>query len=187
MQSRLYELEKGFQTACICSGISSEQIYCPEFLYNDKKEGRMVLSAIEEELQNCEEFFFSTAFITKGGAELLKPAFWETEKRNLKGRILTTDYQGISELGALKELAKMKNIELRVYRAKENKTGFHTKGYIFKKEGLYRIIMGSSNMTTPALTTNKEWNLRFVTTPQGKIVKNMLHEYEKMWKKSIPL
>ena len=38
--------------------------------------------------------------------------------------------------------------------------GFHTKGYIFKKEEIYRIIIGSSNMTSAALTINKEWNTK---------------------------
>lgn len=187
MQNRLYQLKRGFQTAYVCSERSSEQMYCPKFLYNDKEEGRTVLSAIEQELRECEEFLISTAFITEGGVALLRQPFLELEKRNVKGRILTTDYQGISEMDALKELSEMKNITLRIYKAKENKTGFHTKGYLFQKAGMYRVVLGSSNMTTPALTTNKEWNLCFVTTPQGKIVKDMLSEYEKMWKKSVPL
>ena len=32
------------------------------------------------------------------------------------------------------------------------KEGFHTKGYIFKKKEIYRMIVGSSNMTLSALT-----------------------------------
>lgn len=40
--------------------------------------------------------------------------------------------------------------------------GFHTKGYIFKKEEIYRIIIGSSNMTSAALTVNKvEYKIDF--------------------------
>ena len=48
------------------------------------------------------------------------------------------------------------------------KEGFHTKGYIFKKEEMYRIIVGSSNMTLSALTTNREWNTKIVSTEQGE-------------------
>ena len=38
--------------------------------------------------------------------------------------------------------------------------GFHTKGYIFKKDEIYRIIIGSSDITSAALTINKEWNTK---------------------------
>ena len=34
--------------------------------------------------------------------------------------------------------------------------GFHTKGYIFRKGEIYRIIIGSSNLTSSALASNKE-------------------------------
>ena len=46
--------------------------------------------------------------------------------------------------------------------------GFHTKEYIFKKEELYRIIIGSSNMTSAALIVNKEWNTKLISTENGE-------------------
>ena len=36
-----------------------------------------------------------------------------------------------------------------------DKDGFHTKGYIFRKEEIYRIIIGSANMTAGALKVNR--------------------------------
>lgn len=181
MQRRIRRLEEGLQTAYICSDRKSEQSYRPEFLFNDEKQGRRVLDAIKEELQNCESFFISAAFITEGGVSLLMPTFLELEKRGVPGRILTTDYQGISEPSALQKLEGLKNIELRVYKAKEKGTGFHTKGYVFQRDGLYRIILGSSNITKPALTSNKEWNIRIVSTRQGEIIKEIEGEFERMW------
>ena len=38
--------------------------------------------------------------------------------------------------------------------------GFHTKGYIFRKDESYQIIVGSSNLTINALKKNREWNTR---------------------------
>lgn len=167
-----------------------KRIHQPEtsrFLYNDHEAGRSVLEAMEEELLHCEEFQISVAFITEGGMKLLRPVFEELEKRGVPGRILTTDYQNISEPQALLELDQFENIELRVFGARENKTGFHTKGYLFRRKGIYRIIIGSSNMTSPALTKNKEWNIRFISTEQGEILQNIQKEYEKMWDLSMPL
>lgn len=59
--------------------------------------------------------------------------------------------------------------------------GFHTKGYIFKKEEIYRIIIGSSNLTGSALTTNFEWNTKLVSTEHGKVAQEIIDEFNHMW------
>ncbi len=58
---------------------------------------------------------------------------------------------------------------------------FHTKGYIFKKEEIYRIIIGSSNITKTALTTNREWNTRLISTEEGEVTKNIIEEFNELW------
>lgn len=60
---------------------------------------------------------------------------------------MTTDYLTFSDPKALRVLAGFKNIELRMFATENSREGFHTKGYIFKKGEMYRIIVGSSNMT----------------------------------------
>ena len=37
-----------------------------------------------------------------------------------------------------------------------------------KKEEIYRIIIGSSNMTSAALIVNKEWNTKLISTENGE-------------------
>lgn len=39
-----------------------------------------------------------------------------------------------------------------MFRTNSEVGGFHTKGYIFREDELYRIIIGSSNMTSSAIT-----------------------------------
>lgn len=56
-----------------------------------------------------------------------------------------------------------------MYDVEKAAEGFHTKGYIFKKEEIYRIIIGNSNMTSAALTSNREWNTKVVSTEQGEV------------------
>lgn len=60
-------------------------------------------------------------------------------------------------------------------------SGFHTKGYIFKKDESYQIIIGSSNLTQSALTYNKEWNTRLDSKENEKFVKDVLHEFNSLW------
>ena len=68
-----------------------------------------------------------------------------------------------------------------MYRTDEAQEGFHTKGYIFKNEELYRIIVGSSNLTLSALTKNREWNTRVVSTDQGEYVEDLMEEFTDLW------
>ena len=73
----------------------------------------------------------------------------------------------------------LSNITLKMYRTKQVQEGFHTKGYIFKKGEFYRIIVGSSNVTQTALTTNKEWNKKIVSTKQGEYTQDILDDQER--------
>ena len=68
-----------------------------------------------------------------------------------------------------------------MFVTENRKEGFHTKGYIFKKEEIYRIIVGSSNMTSSALTTNREWNTKIVSTEQGEYTHNVVEEFDQLW------
>ena len=53
--------------------------------------------------------------------------------------------------------------------------------YIFKKEELYHIIIGSSNMTLNAMTKNREWNTKIVASKNGAMVEDVLSEFSMFW------
>lgn len=86
-----------------------------------------------------------------------------------------------SEPRALQKLHELKNITLKMYDVEAANNGFHTKGYIFRKEEIYRIILGSSNMTGAALTRNVEWNTRIISTEQGEVAGQILKEFRELW------
>lgn len=174
-------LRKGLHTAFIDGTYNSNLAYKPEFISNDYKYGKKVLVSIEQELAHCEEFFISVAFITKSGITPLLQTLKELEQRNIPGKILTTDYLMFSDPAALSKLASLNNIELRMYRTNSETGGFHTKGYIFRKEEIYRIIIGSSNMTLNAITKNREWNTKIISTGNGEIAQQILKEFEELW------
>ncbi len=177
----LDEMRKGFETAYIDGSIVSNEQFRPQFVSNNHKEGKKVLSSIEDELLSCDEFRISVAFITLGGITPLLQTLKELEKKNVPGRILTTNYLNFSEPKALEKLHSLSNITLKIYDAESAGEGFHTKGYIFKKEEVYRIIIGSSNMTGGALKKNYEWNTRIISTMNGEMTKQIIDEYEYLW------
>lgn len=46
---------------------------------------------------------------------------------------------------------------------------------------MYRIIIGSSNITSAALTRNQEWNTKLVSTEQGEMAKEIVAEFNRLW------
>lgn len=178
---KLEEMRLSMETAFIDQSVSSNLAYKPQFISNNYKEGRKVLSSIEDELLSCEAFSISVAFITMSGITPILQTLKELEARSIPGRILTTDYLCFSEPRALKKLSELKNISLKMYQSDMAGEGFHTKGYIFKSEETYRIIVGSSNMTLSALTRNREWNTRIVSTEQGEYALEILDEFNSLW------
>ena len=180
-EDRLLELRSGFETAYIDGTIASNLAYKPQFISNNYKQGKKVLSSIEDELVACDGFQISVAFITMGGITPLLQTLKALEKKGIKGEILTTNYLNFSEPRALEKLNKLSNITLKMYDVEASGDGFHTKGYIFKKDEIYRIIIGSSNMTKTALTSNREWNTRVVSTEKGEIAQSVLEEFNELW------
>lgn len=181
------EIMAGLQTAYIDYNYNSNLAYRPQFVSNDYKKGRKVLASIESELKNCEEFFISVAFVTESGIAPLLQTLKEAEERGIPGKILTTNYLIFSDPKALKKLAELKNIEIRMYYVEKGEPGFHTKGYMFRSDEIYRIITGSSNLTMNALTRNKEWNTKVISTDQGEYTKEILNEFEYLWREAQPL
>ena len=177
-----HDISSGLDTAFINSAINSNLAYRPEFVSNDYTQGKKVSVAIERELRHCDAFYISVAFITEGGLAPLKQVLAELRDKGIPGKILTTSYLTFTEPKALKTLANLSNVEVRVYDSTdEGASGFHTKGYIFKEEEIYRFIVGSSNMTASAFSVNKEWNTKLVSTSDGELLKQMMTEFEALW------
>lgn len=184
---KLDQIRLGFETAYIDGSVVSSNLYRPQFVFNNHREGKKVLSSIEDELLACDGFQISVAFITMSGITPLLQTLKELEKRNIRGEILTTNYLNFSEPRALKKLNDLSNISLKMYDVEAADEGFHTKGYIFRKEEIYRIIIGSSNITSAALTSNREWNTKLISTEQGELAKEIVAEFYELWNSAFAL
>ena len=176
-----HDLWRGLETAFIDKHVNSNLAFRPEFVSNDQAKGKRVISSIEQELLHCEEFYISVAFITLGGITPLLQTLKALEEKGIRGKILTTDYLTFNDPAALDKLSQLKNIELKMFCTDGDKEGFHTKGYIFKNEEVYRIIVGSANMTASALKVNREWNTKLVGYKSGEVVGDILKEFDALW------
>ncbi|MDN5043222.1 DEAD/DEAH box helicase [Aliarcobacter butzleri] len=140
---------------------------------------------ITELLDNCESFYFNVAFINFSGIQLLLDSFKKLEEKNIKGKILTSTYLNFTQIKALEKIKKFKNIELKIYDCEVSNIGFHSKSYIFEFKDDYKILIGSSNITASAFKSNIEWNVKTVTKKDDIFLKDVLNEFETLWKSSI--
>ncbi len=174
-------LESSLRTAFIdADGASSDARLRTTLLTNDVRHGVKVSAVLLEELERCTSFAMSVAFVTEGGIMPFLMTLRALEEHGVHGRILTTDYQLFTEPKALRRLLAFRNLEVRLFHARSAE-GFHTKGYIFQKPDYCTFIIGSSNLTSAALSTNLEWNARMVTRAEGKLAKEISEEFERLW------
>jgi len=168
------ELKKSIHTGFIDNKIISNLLYQPELLVNSKKPPKKVLSTIIQELSTCDEFLISVAFVTTSGVASLINCLKTLEKKGVNGKILVSQYLNFTQPEALKKLLKFKNIELKI----SVEGNSHSKGYIFKKSKHYSLIIGSSNFTASALSTNKEWNLKVSSMDSGRLVDTVINQFD---------
>ena len=160
------------------SGLESD--YSARLLTNHPERGQKVYTTINRELEHCDEFSLSVAFITLSGLQLFKPVLRELEQRGIRGRILTTNYLAFTQPEALRQLLQFENIELRMYVC-QGEDGFHTKGYFFSHPDEACLIVGSSNLTDHALCVNNEFNLLVHSTHEGSLVQEYRKEFEELF------
>lgn len=157
---------------------------------NNIRSNRKVLTTIEQALDllksarlasNSEVYFyFSVAFITHSGILDILMKLRELDALSVKGKILTTDYLYFTQPIALNCISQLNNVELKIFRCDKN-TGFHTKGYIFCHNTFHEIIIGSSNLTTNALTKNFEWNTCIKTHKDSDFSREVIANFNSLW------
>ncbi|NLN84316.1 MAG: hypothetical protein GX138_08230, partial [Firmicutes bacterium] len=177
-------LAAGLGTGFIDCNLASLEQYHPKLVVNDHKRGIKVLSSILQELRQCEEFFLSVAFITNSGVASIINTLQELDDgKKVKGKIITSQYQNFTEPAALKRLLQFKNIDLRIV----TEDNFHAKGYIFRRKDRYSFIIGSSNLTQAALSSNKEWNVKLTSLEDGLVMQNILKEFQNTFDAATPV
>lgn len=163
-------LLNSFRTSLLNENIESNLNYQHKLLSNKNEK---IISTLRRELEECDEFIISVAFITESGVTMILEQLRSLNERGVKGKILTGDYLTFTQPKALKKLMEFGNIDVRLVSEEK----FHAKGYFFRKKDIWTMIIGSSNLTQTALTTNFEWNLKINSLKDGKIAKNILDNF----------
>lgn len=163
-------LLNSFKTSLLNENIESNLNYQHKLLSNKNEK---IIGTLRRELEECDEFIISVAFITESGVTMILEQLRSLNERGVKGQILTGDYLTFTQPKALKKLMEFENIDVRLVSEEK----FHAKGYFFRKKDIWTMIIGSSNLTQTALTINFEWNLKINSLKDGKIAKNILDNF----------
>lgn len=154
-------------------------------LVNDVRRGLKVLNTLRFELAKCDSFFWIVAFATSGGVQAVMVQLAELELRNVRGKILLSTYQTFTQPVALKKLKQFKNLEIRLLQ--EELENAHWKGYVFEHNDSYAAIIGSSNLTATALSTNRELNVELHLKESSSLYQEIRFEFESDWDRATVL
>jgi superfamily II DNA or RNA helicase len=157
--------------------------YDPKLIINQPEKKEFLLTTLQEELENCQSFTFSVAFITESGLNTLKTLLADLHRQGISGRLLTSTYLDFNQPDVFDALLRIPNLEVRM----SDKKAFHAKGYLFEHTGHQAFIIGSSNLTINALKTNYEWNIKLTSYEQGEIIRQMQDHLDEQWASASPL
>lgn len=168
-------LGQSLQTGFIDHRIQSRPDLLPQLYYNNKEENVKFLGPLIRELEQCDNFWMSVAFVTTGGVATIINTLIALAEKGVPGKVLVSSYLSFTQPDALRRLLQFKNIDLRI--AIEG--SFHSKGYLFQTGEFYNLIIGSSNLTATALCVNKEWNLKVSLMPDSALFLNAHKEFQR--------
>lgn len=172
-------LEQSLKKAFVDHKVEAS-LYDPKFIINDTKNKQFMLNVLQNELDSCEEFFFSVAFLTQAGLAALKTKLADLHTQGIRGKIVTSIYLAFNQPAVFEDLLKIPNIEVRISKQQ----GFHSKGYLFKQQGFHSFIIGSSNLTMSALKINYEWNVRLTSYEHGQMLQEIQVHMEQEWQEA---
>ena len=112
---------------------------------------------------------------------MIKSQLSDLMDKQVPGKILISPYLDFNAPDAMRELLKLKNVEVRLT---PKKIQMHAKFYFFEHTGKQVLISGSSNLTHTSLKINYEWNIKLTSTHNGEFVQNTKSEFDRIWEQS---
>ncbi|MBK5211565.1 MAG: DUF3427 domain-containing protein [Coriobacteriia bacterium] len=142
--------------------------------------GIKVGDEIRREIASADTIDLLISFIKLSGLNLIIGALQEfTQTKKL--RVITTSYMGATDAKAVEMLSKLPNTEIKVsYDTKSAR--LHAKAYIFhRNSGYSTAFIGSSNMSSPAMNSGLEWNVRVTKQETPHIIDTASIAFETYW------
>jgi superfamily II DNA or RNA helicase/HKD family nuclease len=150
-----------------------------DLLVNAHGEPRIVHLLLSE-IESADRIDLVVAFIRWSGLRLFEPKLRQFLESGRKLRVITTTYTGSTERRAIERLIEL-GAEVKVSYQTDN-TRLHAKSWLFHRDsGFSTAFIGSSNLSTAAMTEGVEWNVRLSEVDAPSIVHKFSATFESYW------
>jgi len=164
------------------------------------------LRHIEPLFATADEIAIVAAFMQESGVHLLRSHIFQALERGAAIQLLTGDYLHITKPSALERLLDWMDIcaalaaegrgigrgllEARIVEADKLAAptrSFHPKSWRFEGPGFGVAFVGSSNVSSAALKSGVEWNLRLDRVKDATGYQEIKSAFERLWESALPL
>ncbi|QSY58783.1 DUF3427 domain-containing protein [Bifidobacterium imperatoris] len=178
--------------------------YAPMLIAN--RPGLTMYDALNEEISDSDSFDVSVAFMSSEAILSLFEAFrshHQNQNPHTKSRLITSTKNHFNDPKAFWQLLHLKQatgVDVRIWSEAANEyqsssaqgQPFHPKGYVFARHmrdgrPYYNLYVGSSNLTSFALSRQREWNLKVSSLAEGNLVDQVRQELDSQVADSTPL
>jgi diadenosine tetraphosphate (Ap4A) HIT family hydrolase/HKD family nuclease len=134
------------------------------------------------------------SFVQLSGLDVIEERLFEAIRNDSRVRILVSDYLYISDAKALWRLMGWINVAFEEFneprlqaklietaRLPSSPTSFHPKAWQISDESSGLIVVGSSNLSRPALQTGVEWNLLIERQAAPEAHEKIRMEFSSLW------
>lgn len=156
------------------------------YLFTNQEEQKLI-EQMYKEIITSDAVAFVYPFISKTMINKLRSAFNFADKYQIPITLITTtfDHQALFvNLYELERLIKQySNIKIRIEDNTEIRSErIHIKAAIFTRaSGFSSVIIGSSNLTMPGMSSGREWNIRINQFNNQSLYQSINQEYQKLW------
>ena len=137
---------------------------------------------IQKELESADRVDLLCSFLKMSGVNSLSEQLKAIKNRGIPFRIITTTYMGATDRKAIDRLVEEYGAEVKISYQGDS-TRLHAKAWLFHRNtGMSTGYVGSSNLSSAALTDGLEWNVRISNPITPGLIRQFEGLFESYWK-----
>ena len=147
-------------------------------LFTGYESGIKLYCELKKEIETADSIDLMVSFIRFSGLRLILDDLERFTRSGHNLRIVTTTYTGATEFKAIEKLSELPNTEIKI-SYETTQTRHHAKAYIFNRNnGFSTAYIGSSNLSSSAIGSGLEWNLKITEQELPDIIKKVRASFQ---------